>query len=239
MYVKPGDYNRIYKNCKICSELKHYTEFPKISGHAGKRKSYCKNCKSRRKEIILPSSNSGDICRIYKECKNCLEIKHYKMFPRKYGAKGHLGNRKNVCRDCKGIKYINFDTAVLSKSEKIIATGVYDKTENNLTFETYFNYEINYALAVKKVKCRMAVVINSTSIRWLYSKKQFKLKILERDSYTCQYCGEAGDTVDHIKPLSKGGRTDFDNCICACWKCNQSKADMQLDEYLMIAETDF
>jgi 5-methylcytosine-specific restriction endonuclease McrA len=32
-------------------------------------------------------------------------------------------------------------------------------------------------------------------------------------------------TLDHVIPVSKGGRKDWDNIVTACKKCNQSKAD--------------
>lgn len=33
-------------------------------------------------------------------------------------------------------------------------------------------------------------------------------------------------TIDHIKPISKGGkRYERDNCMIVCFPCNQRKAD--------------
>lgn len=52
-------------------------------------------------------------------------------------------------------------------------------------------------------------------------------EILERDDFTCQYCGKrAPDVVlevDHIHPQSKGGDHDPDNLITSCYDCNQGK----------------
>jgi len=63
-----------------------------------------------------------------------------------------------------------------------------------------------------------------------------RFKVLERDSFTCQYCGmSAPDVVlhvDHIKPVSKGGTNDMDNLITACAACNLGKSTMSLrDDY--------
>lgn len=57
-------------------------------------------------------------------------------------------------------------------------------------------------------------------------------KILERDNYTCRYCGNSVYKepnllleVDHIIPVSKGGKTVVDNLQTLCWKCNKQKSN--------------
>lgn len=61
-----------------------------------------------------------------------------------------------------------------------------------------------------------------------------RFAILERDHYTCQYCGaKAPDVqleVDHIKPVSKGGTNDLDNLTTACAECNIGKGARVLEE---------
>jgi 5-methylcytosine-specific restriction endonuclease McrA len=62
--------------------------------------------------------------------------------------------------------------------------------------------------------------------------------VLQRDRYTCIYCGSRpGDrrsgyavtrkdlTIDHILPLSRGGKSTWENTACACRACNQSKGN--------------
>ena len=53
--------------------------------------------------------------------------------------------------------------------------------------------------------------------------------ILLRDRFTCQYCGEKFPadqlTYDHVIPRSKGGKTEYENIICACGPCNAEKKD--------------
>ena len=48
-----------------------------------------------------------------------------------------------------------------------------------------------------------------------------------RDKYTCQYCGAHGPeitlTYDHVLPVSRGGKTEWDNIVTACDKCNRKK----------------
>ena len=53
-------------------------------------------------------------------------------------------------------------------------------------------------------------------------------KVLARDNYTCAYCNQYGDTVDHILAKANGGTDDDWNLITACRKCNGKKQDKAL-----------
>jgi 5-methylcytosine-specific restriction endonuclease McrA len=52
--------------------------------------------------------------------------------------------------------------------------------------------------------------------------------LFRRDAYTCQYCGRQPGknrlTVDHVMPQTRGGLTNWENCVTACKYCNQRKA---------------
>lgn len=56
-----------------------------------------------------------------------------------------------------------------------------------------------------------------------------RLNIYARDGFVCQYDGfryDAEDlTFDHVKPRSRGGRTEWANIVTCCRGCNSSKAD--------------
>jgi 5-methylcytosine-specific restriction endonuclease McrA len=57
--------------------------------------------------------------------------------------------------------------------------------------------------------------------------------IFLRDEHTCQYClqkfSEKRLTIDHVMPLSKGGRHDWSNVVTACSTCNNRKGDKTLE----------
>ena len=64
---------------------------------------------------------------------------------------------------------------------------------------------------------------------------RFQKKVLfNRDSWKCQYCGlqlqHPSITVDHVHPQSRGGKTNWKNCVVACKNCNSFKGNKTLEE---------
>lgn len=60
--------------------------------------------------------------------------------------------------------------------------------------------------------------------------KELREEIIQRDNYTCQRCGKympdkVGLQIDHIVPVSKGGKTVPSNLQVLCSVCNGSKSD--------------
>lgn len=54
--------------------------------------------------------------------------------------------------------------------------------------------------------------------------------VLKRDNFRCKICGASADEgvklhVDHIIPVSKGGKTEMDNLQTLCDKCNLGKSN--------------
>lgn len=66
---------------------------------------------------------------------------------------------------------------------------------------------------------------------------KLRFDILQRDNYTCRYCGakgpEAGGTatleIDHKLPVSLGGTNDPLNLVTSCWACNRGKGAERID----------
>lgn len=54
----------------------------------------------------------------------------------------------------------------------------------------------------------------------------------------CRYCGVPATGVSHITPISKGGKSDDDNCVSACNRCNSSKAHRDLIDFLNDSTTE-
>lgn len=58
--------------------------------------------------------------------------------------------------------------------------------------------------------------------------------VFARDDYTCQYCGQRAVRLecDHVVPLSRGGKSIFENLATACRTCNQAKGAKLLGEWV-------
>lgn len=56
-----------------------------------------------------------------------------------------------------------------------------------------------------------------------------KGNVFLRDLYTCQYCGigltKKDCTLDHVHPISLGGKSVWDNSVTACGPCNAKKSN--------------
>ena len=55
-----------------------------------------------------------------------------------------------------------------------------------------------------------------------------------RDQNRCQYCGRKFSSselsLDHVIPISRGGKSTWDNVVCACLPCNVRKGNKLLAE---------
>lgn len=80
------------------------------------------------------------------------------------------------------------------------------------------------------MRLRRYIQVPQRGVRWS------RQAVFQRDNYTCAYCGvRPGDksrgqlmtkrdfTIDHVWPLSRGGKNSWGNTICACARCNQRK----------------
>ncbi len=61
---------------------------------------------------------------------------------------------------------------------------------------------------------------------------RLRIRILERDNYTCQYCGAQAPHVrlhvDHVLPRSRGGDDSPGNLLTACQACNLGKGAVRI-----------
>ena len=75
---------------------------------------------------------------------------------------------------------------------------------------------------------RVVKLVKYIVTKWRYTAgpSWSRAGVLRRDGFTCGYCGSHnGHTVDHVIPVSRGGRNTWANTIASCDPCNQRKGD--------------
>lgn len=98
-------------------------------------------------------------------------------------------------------------------------------------------YKANYELAKAHAKTseykRRSLTAGKISAAELVQWKR-------NQPHFCVYCGKTGAdfTIDHIEPLSKGGKHATENLVYACRSCNSSKQNKQLIHWLATRQTD-
>jgi len=68
--------------------------------------------------------------------------------------------------------------------------------------------------------------------------KGTRFEVFKRDSFKCQYCGRSAPDVilevDHIVPVSAGGKNDLLNLVTSCRDCNRGKTNKLLTDTTVI-----
>lgn len=73
-----------------------------------------------------------------------------------------------------------------------------------------------------------------------YNIAENRLKIFERDSYKCHYCGKQltrfSATLDHLQPVSQKGDNSYNNLVTACLHCNSERGSRPIMDIIIKKE---
>ncbi|MCU6481303.1 HNH endonuclease [Arthrobacter sp. A2-55] len=72
-------------------------------------------------------------------------------------------------------------------------------------------------------------LLRYVQMRWIRKVPFSKAAVRARDG-RCAYCPGPAETVDHIVPRSRGGRSTWLNLVGCCHSCNGLKADRTPEE---------
>lgn len=74
---------------------------------------------------------------------------------------------------------------------------------------------------------RVVRLVTYVVTRWRHTKGPAwsRAGVLIRDGHRCAYCAGSASTIDHVMPVSRGGRNSWLNTVAACGECNQRKGD--------------
>lgn len=188
----------------------------------------CQNCSKSFKKI-----DHAIYCSDH--CRHEMRLKKRKARPNKSGE--HRLHPKN-CKACDKLFYIHSDNDKFLCSracQKLWAKmkrppiffSLYRKARGQwepTSFDSLYP-EHNFSHGkVRRLKIRITNV-----------ERVSLVKVLKRDGWICQICGEPtpqelrgtrdprAPEVDHIVPVAKGGRHVYSNLQCACHQCNHKK----------------
>lgn len=124
--------------------------------------------------------------------------------------------------------FANIDESTLTVEYKFAYTSGGGMAQRSFTVPMT---EETIAELIKVLESKLTASAFAKEQRTLMTKK-LREHIKERDNYTCCNCGNSTHAepnllleIDHIIPVSKGGRTEESNLQTLCWKCNRAKSN--------------
>jgi len=193
-----------------------------------------------------------DVLRESKTCKRCALEKPRDAFHRR-GSKGGL---TSFCKECEKLRtyawrsknpggHSAVQKAYRKRHPERVKASLRKWLGKHPTYEI-FRSRRRYANPEARKKLREAV------LRWgrrnpekvlAYGKEYSHRKranggrgmtaneILDVLSRPCHYCGKMATELDHVIPVSRGGRHEPENVVPACRSCNSSKGSKTVEEW--------
>jgi len=242
------------KTCNACGINQSVYNFNTKPGRNGKRyyKSLCKLCQSlRAKNKNAAIKAMPKIVKKYKFCNSCSSNKTSSNFTKNIYQ---IDGLSKSCKRCQSKYYTDNRERLLNNN---LRSQQKHKSKNNLrkmlwaiknklkvrkTNQLYYKKNIDKITEYNQKWVKKNVLANrNKGHRYRARKKnntiqQFTKQQLEQRmsifGFRCAYCGGSFDHIDHVIPLSKGGKHCLSNLRPACKKCNQEKHNKSLSEWL-------
>lgn len=194
----------MYKICKKCNKELKITEFIKNKNCKDGYEGTCKNCKNKIRQEKYKTLQYIIPKKVKKTCKRCNRLLSYSEFAKDLKSKDC---HRNICKTCDRIRIRNKHS--LNKKEQTM---------------TWWN-------------CRA----NSVNKR---GTKNLLDKITGKDLYNlflnqhkkCFYCNidiSKNFQVEHIEPISNGGRNIIENICLSCEDCNRLKWNKSHEQFII------
>lgn len=172
-------------------------------------------------DIIRYANNDNFYKDYLKRLYDMHSYKKYEYYPEMYGV-----SYNNF------IRYENqlFNSYKLQPLYQIsITVKVYYQSDSGRVYrENYYTYYGNdliylYNQTISRESKKIFAEIERSKM-----SSSLRVRVLERDNYRCRICGASSDIVelevDHIIPVSKGGKTELSNLQTLCRDCNRGKS---------------
>jgi 5-methylcytosine-specific restriction protein A len=144
----------------------------------------------------------------------------------------------------KGKKWPESTKRKISESRKGIAawnkgkswsTEVKEKISNSKKGKVSWNKGTHWPESTKR-KISRSKLATTLDIKPFYERNRpssrLRFLVINRDNSKCTHCGKtANETileVDHIIPVSRGGKNTLDNLTTLCITCNRGKSNLEI-----------
>ena len=95
--------------------------------------------------------------------------------------------------------------------------------------DSYWDNEISYNGGKSSFKHPSIIRLKYYVPFHIKKRRYVRTGVFKRDGNACQYCGAVQRqsllTIDHIVPVTNGGKTTWENCVTSCHDCNNRKGD--------------
>lgn len=102
----------------------------------------------------------------------------------------------------------------------------YVKTRREQTNLSNAKYKRRHPEKIREINMRRRARIAGNGVSLIIDKDMRQLT-----QRPCVYCGGASEHIDHVVPLSRGGRHSIGNLVPSCAKCNMAKSNKFLVEW--------
>ena len=112
----------------------------------------------------------------------------------------------------------------------VIVVTSYTSAKGRNTYRKEARFEISDLKNVLKAAEKQHDYAQSREYQRSLMTPTLRYAVLKRDQFRCQICGASQADgvkleVDHIMPISKGGKTEMSNLRALCERCNRGKRD--------------
>lgn len=233
-----------HKFCNGCNNILPLSEeyFNKNSNSSTGFYARCKLCRGFKSYGIQAIGINAKLSKeSLKKCKYCNKVKDLSEF------EWSGTTRRNIyCRDCKEI-HLDYEREIRApyteeqkKNKREYDKKYYIINKNNkklyyTTWKVNGGQELRRLSNHKRESKKRELLHDLTLEQWEYTKVYF--------NNSCAYCGMSQSEhkliynqrlhQEHIIPVSKDGVYSNFNIIPSCYKCNDSKNNMDLEDFLI------
>lgn len=164
---------------------------------------------------------------VMKACSKCGESKPPEAFSRNARMADGLNPACKACRNAQNAAYraTHRDSIVEQKRTAYAA-------DKSAQLEWNRAWRVNNRATHRLQRQRRRAVLKAASIDADFSATEMLADWAARGLNGCSYCPGDFESIDHIVPLNRGGQHQLANLAPACVRCNSSKRDSLLSEWL-------